>query len=176
VGNNAAGIIIRQEKPEEFPRIYDLVKVAFQTAKVSNGKEQDFVNQLRSEGSYIPELTLVAEEGGQLVGHIMLSKAHIVDGAHKFAVVYVAPLSVVLEFRSRGIGSALMKESFKLAIGMGYTAVLLVGDPAYYHRFGFKSAVTFGIKHMHEIPDENVMACELVPDALQNVTGTTDCF
>jgi predicted N-acetyltransferase YhbS len=176
VGNNAAGMVIRRERAEEFPRIYDLVKVAFQTAKVSNGTEQDFVNQLRSGDTYIPELALVAEEDGKLVGHIMMSRAHIVNGADKFAVTYVAPLSVVLEFRNKGIGSALMKEAFKLAREMGYTSVFLVGDPAYYHRFGFKSAISFGIKHMHEIPDENVMACELVPGALKNVTGTTDCF
>jgi predicted N-acetyltransferase YhbS len=176
VGNNAAGMVIRRERPEEFPQIYDLVKVAFQTAKVSNGKEQDFVNQLRSGGNYIPELALVAEEKGILVGHIMLTKAHIVNGTNKSEVIYIAPLSVVLEFRNKGIGSALMKESFKLAKEMGYTSVLLVGDPAYYHRFGFKSAVTFGIKHTHEIPDENVMACELVSDALKSVSGTTDCF
>jgi len=169
-------MIIRRERPEEFPQIYDLVKIAFQTAKVSDGKEQDFVNQLRSGGSYIPELAMVAEENGKLIGHIMLSKAHIVNGTNKFEVIYVAPLSVVLEFRNKGIGSGLIKESFKLAKEMGYTSVLLVGDPAYYHRFGFKSAVTFSIKHMHEIPDENVMACELVPNALKVVSGTTDCF
>jgi predicted N-acetyltransferase YhbS len=176
MGNNATDMVIRRETPEDFPQIYDLVKVAFQTAKVSNGKEQDFVNQLRSGGSYIPELTLVSEENGKLVGYIMLTNAHIVNGANIFEVLYLAPISVVLGYRSKGIGSGLIKESFKLAKEMGYTSVLLVGDPAYYHRFGFKSAITLGIKHTHEIPDENVMACELVPDALKGVSGTTDCF
>jgi len=169
-------MVIRREKSEKFPQIYDLVKVAFQTAKISDGKEQDFVNQLRSGGNYIPELALVAEEDGKLIGHIMLTKAHIVNGADKFEVLYLAPISVVFGYRNKGIGSNLIKESFKLAKEMGYTSVLLVGDPAYYHRFGFKSAVTFGIKHTHEIPDENVMACELVPNALRGVSGTTDCF
>ena len=169
-------MVIRRERPEEFPQIYDLVKVAFQTAKVSNGKEQDFVNQLRSGANYIPELALVAEENGKLVGHIMLTKAHIVNGANKFVALYLAPISVVFGYRNKGIGSNLIKESFKLAKEMGYTSVLLVGDPAYYHRFGFKSAVTFGIKHMHEIPDENVMAFEPVPNVLSGVNGTPDCF
>jgi putative acetyltransferase len=169
-------MVIRREKPEEFPQIYDLVKVAFQTARVSNGKEQDFTNQLRSGGNYIPELALVAEDNGKLVGHIILTKAHIVNGSNKFEILYLAPISVVLAYRNKGIGSGLIKESFKLAKEMGYTSVLLVGDPAYYHRFGFKAAVIFGIKHRHEIPDENVMACELVPNALKGVSGTTDCF
>lgn len=168
-------MLIRRETPEEFPQIYDLVKVAFKTAKVSNGKEQDFVNQLRGSGNYIPELALVAEENGKLIGHIMLTKTYIVDGGNKFETLLLAPISVALEYRNRGVGSNLIKESFKSAKEMGYTSVLLVGDPAYYHRFGFKAAVNFCIKHTHNIPDENVMACELVPDALCGISGTADC-
>jgi len=111
-----------------------LVKIAFQTAKVSNGKEQDFVNQLRSSGCYIPELALVAEENGKLIGHIMLTKTYIVNGNSKFETLLLAPISVALEYRDRGVGSALIKEGFRLAKEMGYTSVLLVGDPAYYHK------------------------------------------
>jgi predicted N-acetyltransferase YhbS len=168
-------MIIRKETPEEFPQIYDLVKVAFQTAKVTNGKEQDFVTQLRSGGNYIPELALVAEENGTLIGHIMVTRLYVVNGGQKFETLYVAPLSVALEHRNRGVGSDLIKESFKLAKEMGYGSVVLVGDPAYYHRFGFEASVNFGIKHIHNIPDENVMACELTPDALSEISGTIDC-
>ena len=50
------------------------MKLAFETAHVSNGEEQDFVNQLRAEGNYIPRLALVAEEDGKLIGHIMLTR------------------------------------------------------------------------------------------------------
>lgn len=105
----------------------------------------------------------------------MLTKTCIHNGDRRSEILYVAPLSVVLEHRNRGVGSALIRESFRLAKEMGYTSVVLVGDPAYYHRFGFRSAIHFGVKHMHEIPDENVMACEIVPDALREVSGTLDC-
>jgi len=67
-------LIIRQEKPADFLSVYDLVKVAFQTAKVANGNEQDYVNKLRANANYIPELALVAEKGAKLIGHIMLTK------------------------------------------------------------------------------------------------------
>ena len=77
-------MIIRQEKPSDFPAIYDLVKVAFQTGKVSNGLEQDYVNQLRASGNYIPQLALVAEEDGKLVGHIMLTKTYVSLDNSKF--------------------------------------------------------------------------------------------
>lgn len=167
-------MIIRQELTKDFGEIYELVKTAFQTAKVSNGKEQDFVNQLRSSDEYIPELALVVEEDGKLIGHIMLTKTYIVNGSSKFETLLLAPISVVLEYRNRGIGVKLVNESFRLAREKGYTAVFLVGDPAYYHRFGFKSSVNFGVKQMHNIPDENVMACELIPNALRGISGIID--
>ena len=165
-------MIIRRETQEEYPQIYELVKIAFQTAKVTNGKEQDFVDELRSCGNYIPELALVAEENGLLVGHIMLTKFSIVADGVNSETLLLAPISVALGYRDKGIGSALIKESFKLAKEMGYTSVILVGDPGYYHRFGFRSAISFDIKHTPAIPDENVMACELVPDALLGIHGT----
>lgn len=141
-------MIIRKERREEFALIYELVKVAFQTAKVSNGKEQDLVNKLRSSGNYIPELALVAEVNGQLVGHIMLTKTYIIaNNGAKFETLILGPISVSLEYRNRGIGSALINESFKIAKEKGYKSIFLVGDPAYYNRFGFKASVDFGIKN-----------------------------
>jgi predicted N-acetyltransferase YhbS len=169
-------MIIRKENKQDFDQIYNLVKIAFQTAQVTNGKEQDFVNELRSGTNYIPELALVAEEDGKMVGHIMLTKAYINDGNTKSEVLYLAPVSVVLEKRSTGIGSALIKESFRIAKEMGYTSVFLVGNPDYYNRFGFKCITQFGIRYHQEIPPEFVMACELVPNALDEISGTIDCF
>jgi len=167
-------IIIRQEKPEEFSQIYDLVKIAFQTARVSNGKEQDFVNQLRSGGNYIPELALVAEDNSKFVGHIMLTKTCIINDGNKFETLLLAPMSVKLEYRNKGIGSKLIQESFKRAREMAYRSVVLIGNPAYYHRFGFKTAANFGVKSKYDIPDEYVMVCELVPDALKGIHGAAD--
>ena len=68
-------MIIRQENAEDFSRIYELVKVAFQTAEVTSGQEQELVGKLRNSANYIPELALVAEENGELLGHIILKKA-----------------------------------------------------------------------------------------------------
>ncbi|MDD5018293.1 MAG: N-acetyltransferase [Eubacteriales bacterium] len=169
-------MIIRCERPEEFPEIYDLVKVAFQTAKVSNGNEQDFTDELRAGSGYIPELALVAEEDGRLAGHIMFTKAHIVGDGGRFETLLLAPVSVVLEYRNKGAGSGLITEGFRRATGMGFESVLLVGDPAYYHRFGFVTAASFGIKPKNDIPEQYVMVRELVPDALCGVSGTADCF
>ena len=168
-------MIIRQENAEDFSRIYELVKVAFQTAAVTSGQEQELVGKLRNSANYIPELALVAEENGGLLGHIMLTRTLVVDGDHKAEVLFLGPISVVEEYRRRGIGSALMRQSLKLAGELGYEAVVLVGDPAYYHRFGFKTSADWGIRHVLDIPAEFVMACELVPDALADVRGAFEC-
>lgn len=167
-------MIIRQEKKEEFREIYDMVKLAFETAQVSNGKEQDFVNQLRAESNYIPKLALVAEENGELIGHIMLTRTYVKEGAEKHTVLLLAPLSVKEAYRNQGVGGALIQESFRIAKNMGYKAVFLVGAPSYYQRFGFQSAAFFGIRHMTGIPDENVMACELEPGAFETIRGTVE--
>lgn len=162
---------IRQETEQDSPAIYDLIKVAFETAKVSDGDEQDFATRLRNSELNIPELNLVAEEGDKLIGHIMFSKTYITqpDG-NRFDVLLVAPLSVALDYRSKGIGAALMREGFKRSIEMGYKAAFLCGDPAYYYRLGFKSIRDFGITHKN-IPEEYVMGYELIPGCLKGITG-----
>ena len=69
---NKSSFTVRQEREAEFPAIYELIRTAFATAEVSDGDEQDFANRLRIHGNYIPELALVAECQGKLIGHIML--------------------------------------------------------------------------------------------------------
>ena len=84
-------MLLRQEREAEFPAIYDLVKTAFETARVSNGDEQNFVARLRAGGNYIPELALVAEEEGKLIGHIMLTRTFIETAARPAAPVVIGP-------------------------------------------------------------------------------------
>ncbi len=112
-------LLIREEKSSDFQAIYDLVKVAFQTARVSNGEEQNYVNKLRAGHNYVPQLALVAVEGSKLVGHIMLTKTYVTLGNSIFDALLLAPLSVALEYRRCGIGSKLVKKSFESAKNLG---------------------------------------------------------
>jgi len=164
-------MIIRQETPQDFAAIYALVKEGFKTAKVSNGKEQDFVNFLRASGNYIPELALLAEDAAKLIGHIMLTKTSIADGARKHELLLLAPITVALDHRMKGVGARLMAEVFGRAKNLGHRAVILVGDPAFYTKFGFKPAADFGIANTNGIPNQYVLACELTPDALRGANG-----
>ncbi len=158
---------IRQARPEDFDAIYSLVKTAFQTANVSDGTEQDFVLNLR-KGRYMPELELVAEEKGVLIGHIMLTGASIQGNGGSADTLLLAPLSVALEWRSKGVGAALVREALAKASAQGHTSAVLIGDPAYYGRFGFHSLASVSYPG---VPGEYTLVCELVPGALHNISG-----
>ncbi|MDL2284529.1 N-acetyltransferase [Oxalobacter sp. OttesenSCG-928-P03] len=167
-------MLIRPEKPEEFPWLHDFVRTAFATAKVSDGNEQNFVDVLREGVNYVPELALVAEEKGAIIGHIMFTRTYLSSPKGRVEALLLAPVSVELACRDRGIGSALIKEGMKRAAEMGFRAVFLVGDPDYYSRFGFHSAASYGVRHTDDIPEKYVMALELVPDALHGLNATID--
>lgn len=164
-------MLIRCETPMDYPEIRRLVKTAFETAKVSNGEEQDFVETLRSRNVHIPELALVAEEAGVLIGHIMLTRIPFAaaDGGRVGALL-LAPLSVLAEYRNRRVGANLVREAMRRAALMEYDAVFLVGDPVYYRRFGFVGVVDKGIRHASEIPDEFVQVAELRPGGVREGT------
>lgn len=162
---------IRRVTEKDHAEVYSLIQTAFETAKVKDGDEQDFAVRLRNGNTYIPALDLVAEKEGKLVGHIMLTHTHVTlpDGS-RFDALLVAPLSVLLEYRDLKVGSALMNEGLRLATSLGYQAAFLVGDPGYYQRFGYRPTLSFGIEHPG-IPEQYVMAVELIPHALKDITG-----
>lgn len=163
---------IRPEKPAEFAEIYKLIEMAFRTAKVADGDEQNFTDRLRAGKGYIPELALVAEEDGKLTGHVMFTRFAVKTESGNEEILLVAPLSVTLEFRSQGVGAALMREGLRRAAGLGFRTALLVGDPVYYRRFGFRRSTELGICNADGIPDQYVLALELEEGALKGMNGT----
>lgn len=165
-------ITIRQATMADYPAIYQLVETAFKTARVSDGTEQDFVENLRKSDNYLPELELVAEVEGVLVGHVMLTKQIIHTASGQRAALLLAPLCVAFDYRNQGIGGQLMTAVFERAVALSHDAVFLVGDPNYYKQYGFRHASELGITNDSEIPDEFILGMELVPDALKEVTGS----
>jgi len=165
---------VRPEKPGEWSEIHGLIRSAFSTARVRDGDEQDFAASLRESGGYIPELALVAEGSNGLAGHIMLTRTYVNTGAGSYETLLLAPVSVLEQHRSKGVGAMLIIESMRRARDMGYKAVFLCGDPSYYHRFGFRTLTDFGIVHDSGIDARYTMACELEPGALKGIKGSVD--
>lgn len=154
-------MVIRQEEARDHSTVYSLVKRAFETAEHADGKEQDLVSALRKSKAYIPQLSLVAETDGTLVGHILFTRAEVGDAA----VLALAPLSVLPEYQRQGVGTALIREGHRIAGELGYGWSIVLGSETYYPRLGYLPADTFGIKAPFEAPRENFMACRLTGSA-----------
>ena len=99
-------MLIRKEEPRDYEAVYFIVKNAFESAEHSDGTEQNLVTALRKGDAFIPELSLVAEIDGKIVGHILFTRATV----GKDTVLVLAPLSVLPEYQRKGIGISLIKE------------------------------------------------------------------
>ena len=154
-------MIIRQERSKDFPSVYALVKAAFESAEHADGNEQDLVNALRKSDSYIPELSLIAEVDGKIVGHIMFTKLKIGNQVQ----LALAPLSVLPDYQKQGIGTALIQEGHTRARALGYEYSVVLGSEKYYPRTGYLPAKNYGIFAPFNVPDENFMACKLSENA-----------
>lgn len=150
-------MIIRQENKNDLDKVYDLVKSAFREAEHTDGNEQDLVVSLRKSEAFIPELSLVAEVNGKIAGHIMFTKAKVLNDT----VLVLAPLSVLPEFQKQGIGTALIKEGHRISRNLGYEYSLVLGSEKYYTLFGYIQAEKLGILVPEGIPSANFMAIPL---------------
>lgn len=165
---------IRCENPSDYNEIYELVKRAFETAKVSDGDEQNYVNKLRSGGGYLQELALVALDQDKIIGHVMLTETKVITDKGEKTILLLAPLSVAVEYRSQGIGGELIEETAKRAEKMGYKAIVLIGDPNYYKRYGFVRADQYDIVPKVKIDPQFVLIRELYDDALSGMNGVVE--
>lgn len=149
--SHKSAYIIRDERPTDVVAITTVTEAAFRNMIFSDHREHIIVDNLRKNGQLI--VSLVAESDNKIVGHVAFSPVTI-DSMHDdwFGL---GPLSVLPSSQKQGIGSALVNqglESLKQRSGRG---CCLIGDPAYYRRFGFRSNPKLSY---NDIPTANVMA------------------
>jgi putative acetyltransferase len=156
--------IIRPETPADFVAIRYINQEAFGQAV-----EADLIEQLRARGQLV--LSLVAEADGQLVGHIAFSPVEVESNPVGVAVVGLAPMAVLPAHQRGGVGTLLVKTALAECHVLGYDAVVVLGHPDYYPRFGFAPASRFELRCEYDVPDEVFMAQELRPGALAECAG-----
>lgn len=126
--------VTRQESPSDVAAIHTVTVAAFLNAPHTDHTEQFIVDALRRAGALT--ISLVAEEAGEVAGHVAVSPVSVSDGSAGW--YGLGPISVRPELQGRGIGSLLMQAALRLLRERGATGCVLLGDPAYYSRFGFK--------------------------------------
>jgi putative acetyltransferase len=147
---------IRAERAGDHDQVRALNLAAF-----DGDAEARLVDVLR-EGA-APLISLVAEEAGEVVGHILFSPATI-EGRHDG--MGLAPMAVVPGRQGEGIGSRLVEAGLEACRELGARWVVVLGHPEYYPRFGFVPASRFGARAEYEVPDDVFMAQEFVEGAL----------
>ena len=131
--------------------------------------EAELVDNLRKSG--IPLISLVAEADEKLIGHILFSPVILSGNKADVKIAGLAPMSVLPDHQKQGFGTALIQEGLKLCTSNGYKAVVVLGHPDYYPKFGFAPSSGFGIKSEYDVPDEVFMIKELENGALSEYKG-----
>jgi putative acetyltransferase len=156
---------IRTEAVSDIGAIREVVEAAF-----DRPGEAQLVEALRASGSLV--LSAVAVLGSRVVGHVGYSPAQVVSAGRVFPVLALAPMAVQPGFQRRGVGISLIHWSLERCRALGHGAVFVLGDPAYYVRFGFLPALDFGVHCPFPAPPEAFRALELQPGALNGHGGT----
>ena len=136
-------IVIRPEVPADAGPIRQVIEAAFgQTAEVV------LVDQLREDGDLV--LSLVADDGGTVVGHIAFSRLQVEDEKDRFAALALAPLAVHPSRQGKGIGSGMVAKGHDMLRQMGEKLVVVLGDPDYYERFGYRRELAQGFESSYQ--------------------------
>ncbi|MGH8037737.1 MAG: GNAT family N-acetyltransferase [Stenotrophomonas sp.] len=126
---------IRSERPGDADAIHALTRAAFEDAPHSSHTEQYIVDALRAAGALT--VSLVAEDGDGIVGHVALSPVRLSDGS--LGWYGLGPISVAPGQQGQGVGSALMRAAIEALQARGAAGCVVLGDPGYYGRFGFQA-------------------------------------
>lgn len=157
-------MLIRAEEERDWAAVDTVNGSAFEAST-----EARLVALLRERAQ--PVLSLIAEDDGAIVGHIIFSPVLLSGHAH-LKILGLGPMAVLPRHQRKGIGSALVRADLEQGKQLGFGAVVLVGHPQYYPRFGFQPAARFNIACEFDVPEEAFMILELQPGFLAGAQGT----
>jgi len=141
------------------------------TAAFGRQAEADLVDELRAKGGHL--VSLVAEDGGEIVGHVLLTPVAVEGSEEIFECAALGPVAVAPARQGEGIGTALIEAALTQVVALTYDVVFVLGDPSYYERFGFEPAAPHHIKpEFEDIPEDHFMVALASDDALEGIWGT----
>ena len=153
---------IRAEQPHDAAAVRAVNRAAF-----GGDVEADLVARLHADGDVL--LSLVAVDGDHVVGHILFSRLSIETARHVIQAAALAPLAVLPAVQRQGIGGALVRDGLVRCRERGVAAVVVLCDPVWYARFGFRAETARGLQTPW--PGPHLMALELLPGGLGDGQG-----
>ncbi len=154
---------IRDEIKGDYSLVFNVNTKSFETPLEAN-----LVEKLRKNVS--PIISLVADNEGLIIGHIMFSPVTM-EGHPDTRMMGLGPMAVLPEYQNKGVGSRLVVKGIEKCKDMGYDAIIVLGHPTFYPRFGFIPSVRFGIASEYKVPEDVFMVLELVNGSLSGVNG-----
>jgi putative acetyltransferase len=159
----APALLLRPEEPRDWPLVESIHASAF-----GRRAEAVLVAVLRQQVE--PLVSLVAESGGAVSGHILFTPVTLEGHTHR-RIMGLAPMAVAPALQRTGIGSTLVRSGLEQCRRLSAAAVVVLGHPEYYPRFGFVPAARFGLRSAYDVPEEVFMALELERGALRGAAG-----
>jgi putative acetyltransferase len=160
---------IRAETKADVQAIEAVTTAAFLNAPHTSHTEQHIVNALRRAGKLA--VSLVAETDGAVIGHVAVSPVSLSDGSEGW--FGLGPVSVLPAYQRRGIGSRLVQEALRLARESGASGCVVLGDPEYYGRFGFRVKPDLGLPG---IPPEYFQVLSFKSSETRGIVSYDDAF
>ena len=160
-------MIVRNEKETDHRHVEELIRKAFYNLYVPGCTEHYLARVMRGHEDFIPELDLVLELDGRVIGSILYTKAKLSDAAGKEKeILTFGPVCIAPEYQRMGYGRQLMETSFEKAAALGYDVIVIFGSPANYVARGFKSCKKFNVCADNGRYPAAMLVKELVPGAL----------
>lgn len=170
-----SNLVIRSEEKGEYYEVENLVRESFWNVYRPGCMEHYVLHQLRKDAAFVPELDLVMERDGELIGQNMFMRAWIAaDDGSKIPIMTMGPICIAPRCKRKGYGKILLDYSLEKAKELGCGALCFEGNIDFYGKSGFREAREFGIRY-HGLPkgeDASFFLCkELIPGYLDGITG-----
>lgn len=165
-------ISMRLEEEKDFRDVENMTREAFWDIYKPGCDEHLIVHKIRKVHAFVKELNFIACDKDTIVGNIIYSKAKVINEENKeFEVLCMGPLGVLPDYQRKGIGSLLMNYSIEKAKQLGHKAIIIMGNPEYYHRFGFINAKEYGVQTSWGGNFDAFMVLELYDSAMDGISG-----
>jgi predicted N-acetyltransferase YhbS len=164
---------IRTEQPRDFKIVENLTREAFWNVYRPGCTEHYVLHRYRSEPDFVPELSLVLEVDGEIIGHVMYAWSHIdADDGRKIRMMTFGPISICPGYQCKGFGTKLLNHSMEIAKKMGAGCLLIRGDIKFFGKCGFIPAIERGIRYAKDPEATDLLCKELQEGFLDGITGS----